>query len=312
VTPPPESLFDRSLPARIGIAALNLLLPGLGLVRLGAGLEGGLIAAGTLALMWLMAVLAFVLPAGSFVMGGLILAWFLLVYLVALLFSVVRTWPKSRRERGQEWWSRWYAIILWWLLSAVCSAGSSAVQERAYRGFYVAAESMRPTFEKNEKIVADMRWRTSIVGNIVLVRDRDGTIRIYRVAAIGGQTFAMRGGVPIIDGKAASESQIGETVVGDAMTGELAGRLMREHLPGETGSHDVIQLSGYPQDDVAPVRIPADSVYLLGDNRDFAADSRISPEDNGVGIASVSTIVGRPLHIAWSKDHSRIGRRADH
>jgi len=37
MTATPDTLFDRSMPARIGITALNLLLPGLGLIRLVRG-----------------------------------------------------------------------------------------------------------------------------------------------------------------------------------------------------------------------------------------------------------------------------------
>jgi len=308
----PDTLFDRSTPARVGVTALNLLLPGLGLIRLGAGLEGGLIAAGTLALMWLMAALAFTLPAGSFAMGGLILSWFLLVYFLSFLFSIVRTWPKSRRERGTEWWSRWYAIVLWWLLGIASSTGSDALQKRSYRGFYVASVSMEPTLIRNEKIVGDMRWRTPQIGNIVLVRAPDGPPRIYRVAAVGRQTFAMQGGVPIIDGKPATQKQIGQATTSDPNLNHDIGRLMLEHLPGEQGSHHILRLSGSPLDEFPTLHIPPGSIFLLGDDRDLAADSRVSPDEIGVGVLPASAIIGRPLYIAWSKDRTRIGQRVDH
>lgn len=312
MTATPDTLFDRPMPARIGITALNLLVPGLGLIRLGAGLEGGLIAAGTLALMWLMAALAYILPAGSFAMGGLILSWFLLVYFLSFLFSIVRTWPKSRRERGTEWWSRWYAIVLWWLLGIILSTGSDALQKQSYHGFYVASVSMEPTLIRNEKLVADMRWRTPQIGNIVLVRAPDGPPRIYRVAATGGQTFAMQQGVPIIDGRPATQKQIGEATISDPNLNHDVGRVMLEHLPGEKGSHQILRLSESPFDEFPTIRIPAGAIFLLGDDRDLAADSRVPPDEIGVGILPASAIIGRPLYIAWSKDRSRIGRRADH
>jgi signal peptidase I len=311
MTATPETLFDRSKPARIGISLLNILLPGLGLIRLGHAREGGLIAASALLAIWLLAGIALITPVGSFAMQGLILALFWLIYLLFLLFSVVLTWGKSRRDRGERWWSRWYAILLWWIVSIVSSIGSSGLMHMSYKPFYIASVSMVPTFTKNEKVVADMRWRAPQVGNILLVRDKDGTIRIYRVAAIGGQTFAMRSGVPIIDGHPATQEHVGEMAISDGPIEEQTGRMMREHLPGETGSHLILQL-GNGLDDVAPLHIPVGSVYLLGDDRDLAADSRVPPSENGVGIAPVSTIAGRPLYITWSSDRSRIGRRADH
>jgi len=307
----PETLFDRSKPARIGIALLNALLPGLGLIRLGHAREGGLIAASALLATWLLAAIALVAPVGSFAMQGLIYALFVVIYLLFLLVSIVLTWRHSQRDHGRQWWSRWYAILLWWIVSAVSSIGSSALFHVSYKPFSIASVSMAPTFTKNEKVVADMRWRTPQVGSILLVRAKDGTIRIYRVAAIGGQTFTMRQGLPIIDGHPAMQEHVGAMTISDVGLAEQTGRVMREHLPGETGSHRILQL-GNGLDDVAPVHIPAGSVYLLGDDRDLAADSRVPLSENGLGMAPVSTIVGRPLYITWSRDRSRIGQRADH
>jgi len=311
MTAPPDTLFDRSTAARIGIVLLNILLPGLGLIRLGHARTGGLIAASALLAIWLLAGIAMITPIGSFAMQGLIVALFWLIYLLFLLFSIVLTWGKSRRDRSERWWSRWYAILLWWAVSIVSSAGSSALLHMSYKPFYVVSVSMAPTFAKNEKLVGDMRWRTPQLGNILLVRDKDRTIRIYRVAALGGQTFAMRHGVPIIDGQPATQQPAGEMTISDGSIEAQTGRVLREHLPGETGTHLILQL-GNGLDDVAPVHIPAGSVFLLGDDRDLAADSRVPPSEDGIGIAPVSTIAGRPLYISWSKDRSRIGLRADH
>jgi len=306
-----EALFDRSWPARVGIAALNLLLPRLGLIRLGHAREGGLIAASALLAIWILAGVALVTPVGTFAMQGLILALFWLIYLVFLLISVVLTWRKSLRDEGRQWWSRWYAILLWWIVGMVSSVGSSGLLHMSYKPFYVASVSMKPTFEKNEKLVGDMRWRTPVVGNIVLVRDHQGTTRIYRVAAVGGQTFTMRDGIPIIDGRRAKQAVIGPITFTEGGLAARSGRVLREQLPGETGSHRILRLDD-GLNDFPEVRIPAGHVFLLGDDRDLAADSRVPPGEVGVDIMPVTAIIGRPLYISWSKDRSRVGMRADH
>jgi signal peptidase I len=260
-----------------------------------------------------MAGLGYVAPGGSFAMQGLIYALFVLIYLLFLLLSLVRTWQRSRRDWGSQWWSRWYAIILWFLVGILSSVESTAAMHRSYKPYYVASVSMEPTMHKDEKIVADMEWRTPQIGHIILMRGPDGIVRIYRVAAIGPQSFAMRNGVPIVDGHPAIEKSAGDMAVSDSGLGTRRGHLFHEQFPGEAGSHRILMLDGEGGvRDVPSISLPRGAIYLLGDDRDVAADSRVQPEWDGVGIAPASAIIGRPLYITWSRDRSRIGMRIDH
>jgi len=263
-------------------------------------------------MIWLMAGLALALPVGTFAMGGLIVSWFYLVYITFLFLSAVRTWPKSRRASGEQWWSRWYAIILWWMLSIASSFGSSGLFHLSYRPFYVASESMVPTLIKNEKLVADMRWHQPQIGNIILFRDPHHVVRIYRVAAVGGQTFEMRNGVPIVDGHPAIQKPKGEMTAPERWLGRNTGQIFAEHLPGEAGSHRILLIGEGAPRNVPPIRLSAGSMYLLGDDRDLAADSRVGPDMGGVGVMPASAIIGRPLYLTWSQNRGRIGQRVDH
>jgi len=56
-------------------------------------------------------------------------------------------------------------------------------------------------------------------------------------------------------------------------------------------------------DDVAPLRVPTDSWYVLGDNRDNAADSRFN------GPAPGRTLCGVAFRIIFSQDKSHVGAR---
>lgn len=51
---------------------------------------------------------------------------------------------------------------------------------------------------------------------------------------------------------------------------------------------------GYPRDDFGPVKVPPDSVFVLGDNRDESNDSRYW------GFVPIENIKGKPLIIYFS------------
>ena len=69
------------------------------------------------------------------------------------------------------------------------------------------------------------------------------------------------------------------------------------------------------RDDTPLVTVPAGSVYVLGDNRDDSADSRLSIAEGGVGLVPEANLVGRAAIVFFSRSPAgplrldRIGRR---
>lgn len=77
-------------------------------------------------------------------------------------------------------------------------------------------------------------------------------------------------------------------------------QVLVETLPSGR-SYEVLDLYRSGVDDTPPYIVPAGHVFLLGDNRDNSADSRVPPELNGLGGAvPLESISGRAEFITYS------------
>jgi signal peptidase I len=82
--------------------------------------------------------------------------------------------------------------------------------------------------------------------------------------------------------------------------------IVHETLPNGV-SYDTIDDGRSQGDDFGPVRIPADHLFLMGDNRDHSADSRFSLAEQGLGgPVPWENIGGRAEFITFSLDGTTI------
>jgi signal peptidase I len=289
----------RGVPARVGIAALNLWAPGLGLLRTGPLRSA--IAFLALYLAGLALLLAYFLLAPTLGFAGYIAAVLLAVVagLALLVCSVVLAWRRSR-----EWpatlplWSRWYSILVValaaWLVSIVI--GTALLD--CYKTFYLPSEGMAPTLEKNDRFIAAMRkWGPLHRGDIILCPVGD-SIYVKRLVALPGDTIAMRNGQVILDGRPVPQRFLRDEPAPGSVGPEMARRLA-ERFPGESAEHEIYDLGPSAVDDVAELRVPPGFAFVLGDHRDRSADSRVPREEMGVGLLPVAQIKGRALFYYW-------------
>ena len=68
----------------------------------------------------------------------------------------------------------------------------------------------------------------------------------------------------------------------------------KETLPGGV-THTIIEIQGDTgfNDNTPVFEVPRDHYFMMGDNRDNSTDSRVAPEQGGVGYVPFENLIGR-------------------
>jgi len=248
--------------------------------------------------------------------------------------------PVQQKEaKGSAVWREVKGLL--WVLLAVLAFHSFVAKP-----FYIPSESMMPGLLKGDRLVVSKypygwswvspsfhifpHWSGRLLGKMpkrgdVVIVTPPGRSDDYikRVIGLPGDTVEMRNGRLILNGRPVPSQVRPPALIpvdanvpcGVEFSGfdvRSGGReycrlpIVRETLPGGP-SYDTIDLGESPGDDFGPVRVPADHLFLMGDNRDRSADSRfaLGPPENGLGgPVPWENIGGRAEFITFSLDGS--------
>jgi signal peptidase I len=125
---------------------------------------------------------------------------------------------------------------------------------------------------------------------------------IKRVIGLPGDRIQMRQGQLFINDRAAELKAEGIGEAEDDNGGSEPAHRYIETLPGGV-SHQIFKLYDNGRlDNTQEVTVPPGRLFVMGDNRDNSADSRVPVRDGGVGLLPMDDLVGRADAVVGSWD----------
>ncbi|OJY51474.1 signal peptidase I [Sphingomonas sp. 67-41] len=231
--------------------------------------------------------------------------------------------------------STWRVELRYFALLALLALLVFSLHSCVGKPFYIPSESMMPGLMAGDRLILSKYpygWsyispsfhilpfmhgrlfgRLPARGDVVVLTppgdDRRGEDLIKRVIGLPGDTVQMVGGRLWLNGKPVQVRDEGLKPIaidgnfrcaGRVSAGECRLHMIRETLPGGA-SYETIDLGRSRLDDTAPYVVPADHVFVMGDNRDNSSDSRLPLDEGGLGGAiPVENISGRAEFITFS------------
>ena len=125
---------------------------------------------------------------------------------------------------------------------------------------------------------------------------------VKRVVGLPGDRIQMRRGQLFINDRAASLKPDGIGEAEDGSGGNERAYRFIETLPHGV-SHAIFKIRDNGRLDNTPeVTVPPGRLFVMGDNRDNSADSRVPVAEGGVGLLSMDNLVGRADAVVGSWD----------
>ena len=159
-------------------------------------------------------------------------------------------------------------------------------------------------------------------GDIVVIKSpSDGADWIKCVIGLPGDTVQMIDGALILNGKPVPRTRLADTEIvvtpnTDCLNIPQFRATRADGVPvcryptwretlASGRQYETLDLAETQNDNTQPVTIPDGFLFLMGDNRDNSADSRVPPEIGGLGIVPYENIVGRAEFTTFSLDGSQ-------
>jgi signal peptidase I len=227
--------------------------------------------------------------------------------------------PKSAANETVEiiktvFWALVIALFLRVLLFQPFTIPSASMEPNLYEGDYVVVTKFSYGYSRHSIPFSPPLFKGRILekpaqrGDIAVFKTpRDNhTDLIKRVIGLPGDRIQMKEGLLYINDKQVPRVPAGSVKedVGEGYIRDVA--RFRETLPnGKSYLTDDFGPDGQ-LDNTDVYTVPPGNYFMMGDNRDNSADSRVPPEAGGVGYLPAENLVGRAqiVLVSWNKGAS--------
>jgi signal peptidase I len=227
--------------------------------------------------------------------------------------------PKSAANETVEiiktvFWALVIALFLRVLLFQPFTIPSASMEPNLYEGDYVVVTKFSYGYSRYSIPFGPPLFKGRIFekppqqGDIAVFKTpRDNhTDLIKRVIGLPGDRIQMKDGLLYINDKQVPRVPAGSVKedVGEGYIRDVA--RFRETLPnGRSYLTDDFGPDGQ-LDNTDVYTVPPGNYFMMGDNRDNSADSRVPPEAGGVGYLPAENLVGRAqiVLVSWNKGAS--------
>lgn len=215
------------------------------------------------------------------------------------------------KERPRRGWLFFLRDILVIILIAILV--SFLVKTFVVRSFFIPSSSMENTLLVKDRILVDeltTRWTGYERGDVVVFKDPGGwlppptpkpprpplvesvdwMLTLVGLSASDSEDHLVKRIIGLPGDRVVCCNALGQVSVNGSPIDELP---YIKLPPGDTIASDV----------TFDVTVPADGIWVLGDNRDRSQDSRFHQDLPGNGFVPLENIVGRAFLVTWPLDH---------
>jgi signal peptidase I len=200
-----------------------------------------------------------------------------IISITYLVYCIVDAVQGARVFKGYyhlKKYNRWYIYILYWVVATfIIQIFLTSIRYNIVQSYKTSSGSMRETLQIGDNIIVNkFVYKISVPkrGDIIIFPYPVDPSKNYtkRIIGLGGETIEVIDKKVIINGGVLQEPYV--------------------HYDNTTG-----------REKYGPIKIPEDSLFVMGDNRDNSSDSR------DWGFLKKASVKGRAIKICWSWDNEK-------